>query len=252
MKGSRTSGSSCLPAGSPFIIKDVPSYRPIGLVAAQIFVRRWPLYLASCAAVFGLEALFCRFVHVRFASFYAELIGSPLISAVVLVNVGCDAAQTLQRRGERLERILERAWAIIVIDVCISLVMKMGLESMSSADAGDIFLGIAVMFLAAMLAYAEPYAALEEGAATLTVVPLAILRSMMLAWVNISRIFSLFAIQIALSIAEIALLKAVAGWGEQTLATLDLAYVALATAPLSALFAIAYLDTLAQERRTSP
>ncbi len=215
----------------------------------RLFARRWPLYTLACVVVFALEVAFYTFVHVRFANFYAELLGSPLISAVVIVNVGADATGTLERGSDRLERIVDRAWAIIVIDVGITLIMRMAFQSMSSSDAGTIFAGVAVMFLGAMLVYAEPLAALEKDVRVVTMVPLALLRSMTLAWVNISRIFSLFAIQIALAIAEIALLRAAGPAGTRTLDAIDLAYVALVTAPLTALFTVAYLDTLEQERR---
>jgi hypothetical protein len=218
-------------------------------VSARLFVRRWILYAASCGAVFGVEVLFYTFVHVRMANFYAELIGSPLLSAIVLVNIGADATHGLPTAALRLERIIERAWAIIVIDVGITMLTRAGFISMSSTDAGQIFLGVIVIFMAAMLVYAEPFAAVENDVQTLTLVPFAVLRSMMLAWVNISRIFSLFAIQIGLTIVELQLLRWLAPKGGPKLDLIDLGFVTVITAPLAALFAVAYLDTLAQERR---
>ena len=67
---SRTCVSSC-PRGLRFTIRDVPTYRPIGSTAARLFARRWPLYVGTCAAVFGLEALFYANVHVRLAEYCA-------------------------------------------------------------------------------------------------------------------------------------------------------------------------------------
>jgi hypothetical protein len=183
------------------------------------------------------------------ANFFALLIGSPLVTAVVLVNVGADATATMTSIGERIERIVERTWAILVIDVAIALMMRASFESMMTSDAGSIALGTFATFLAAMLVYAEPFAALETSVQTLTLVPFALLRSLMLAWVNIARVFSLFAIQLVISIAEIYLLQSVAPKGGRVFDIVDLAYVTVMSAVLAALFAVAYLDTAAQEQR---
>jgi hypothetical protein len=68
---------------------------------------------------------------------------------------------------------------------------------------------------------------------------------MMLAWVNMSRIFSLRAIQLAVAVlATFAhTLKL------QDPHWIELVLVALTTAPLSVLFTVAYLDTLSQEKK---
>jgi hypothetical protein len=243
-----TCDSSFQRAGFRFTISDTPSQRPIGLVAAQLFVRRWPLYALTCAVVFGIEILFMRLVHVKFAPLYAALIGVPLVNAIVTVNVGADATGALPSASARLERLLERTWAIIILDVTISIVAQVGFGSMLASDAGDILLGILVTFLAAMLVYAEPYAALESEVRTLTVVPFAIMRSMMLCWVNMPRIFKLFIVQIVVTIGQVELMR-LPGTEAQA-DTIALAYITFTSAPLAALFAVAYLDTLAQERRT--
>jgi hypothetical protein len=232
-----------------FTINDVPSYRPIGSVAAHLFARRWLLYVLTCVAVFGLEFLFYTFVHVKFATLYAMLIGSPLVSVVVLVNVGADATGTLPAAAQRFERIIERAWAIIVLDVLISIVAQIGLGSMLAPDAGDKIAGIAVFFLAGTLVYAEPFAALETEVQTITLLPFSLLRSTILSWINLPRIFSLLAIQIAVWLGQIELDRVATPRGAHAVDLIDLAYVALTSAPLAALFAIAYLDTSAQERR---
>lgn len=206
--------------------------------------------MLTCAVVFGIEVLFVTFVHVKFAALYALLIGVPLVNAIVTINVGADATGTLPTAAARLERFVERTWAIIVIDVAITLVGQIGFDTASAPDAGDILLGVLVLFLAAMLVYAEPFAALEKDVQTLTVVPFAFLRSMMLCWVNMPRILSLFMIQIAVTIVQLELAQFSARAGTQTVMLVTLAYVTVASAPLAALFTVAYLDTAAQERRS--
>lgn len=233
-----------------FIIKqDVPSYRPIGLVAARLLARRWPLYLLTSAVVFGLEALFYIFVHVKFADFYAILIGAPLISVVTIVFAGSDALGTLPDVRDRWGRIIERAWAIVVIDVALTFIWisAIGSVASNSADFATVALGVFVLILGGMLVYAEPFACLDEHVRTLTIVPFAVLRSMMLAWVNMSRIFSLLAIQLAVGV-----LGALADSAKvHDPKWIDLSLVAITTAPLSVLFMVAYLDTLSQEQKAA-
>ena len=213
-----------------------------------MLARRWLLYLCACAVVFVLQAIFLRFVHVRFSWFYAALIGMPLINAVVILNAGADAAGALPSMRARVERFLERAWAIIILDAGITLVGQIGFESLQSTDLLGMLQGLLVMFLAAMLVYAEPFACLENETQTLTIVPFAILRSMMLAWVNMSRVFSLFAVQIAVTILGLLLVRLFGGAQTQLTDMVSLAYDTVTSAVLAALFAVAYLDTLSQER----
>lgn len=208
------------------------------------------MYLGTSAVVFGLQAAFYAFVHVRFAEYYAALIGAPLVGAVVMVFAGADATGTLPAASERWGRIIERAWAIIVIDVGISFVQVAGLQTIAAgaSDAGSALMGMLALFLAAMLVYAEPFACLETQVRTRAILPLALMRSMMLAWTNMSRIFSLFAIELALSIADVGVLRLGTVAGLKDPNWLELLFWTMATAPLALLFTVAYLDTLSQEQ----
>jgi hypothetical protein len=218
------------------------------LAAARLFARRWPLYLLTSVVVFGLEALFYSYVHVKFADLYATLIASPLITVVTIVFAGSDAQGTLPDARERWGRIIERGWAIVVIDVALTFIWLSALGSVASnaSDFLNVALGVCVLIFGGMLVYAEPFACLEEHVRTLTIVPFAAMRSMMLAWVNMSRVFSLLAIQLAVGVvgqvAYAAKILPDPHW-------IDLALVALTTAPLSVLFTVAYLDTVSQERK---
>jgi hypothetical protein len=217
-----------------------------------LLARRWLLYVLTCAAVFALQAIF--YVSVRdkkLADLCAGLVGTPLVIVVVTVFTGSDATNTLTT-AERWERILERAWALIVLDVGLSFVQISGLQTMllGASDAGDTILGFLTLLLSAMLVYAEPFAALQKDVQTITLLPFALLRSMMLGWVNISRIFSLFAVQIAAMMAALLLDQAVAKAGADAAALISLAFGTVLSAPLAALFTVAYLDTLSQEQLT--
>lgn len=195
--------------------------------------------------------LFVTFVPVKFPEIYAELVFPPLVIVVVTVFAGGDATNTLTT-AQRWERILERAWAIIVIDVGLSFVNVSGLQAVQAiGDPMNAILGFLTLLLSGMLVYAEPFAALEKPAQTLTVVPFAILRSMMLGWVNVSRVFALLAVQITVEIIVLLAEQGAPHAGINPRIWVDLLMQTLLAAPLAALFTVAYLDTVSQERRTA-
>lgn len=212
-------------------------------MALQLLRRRWLLYLLTCSGVFAAQALFVHLVHVKFAVLFAGLAGAPFVNAVVMLYTGADASGAMESLRARLERLSERAWAIVLLDVGISLIATEGYGAILSSDASMILQGSIIMFMAAMLVYAEPYAILENEVSLVTLIPAALLRSMMLSWVNMSRVFSLFAVQLGAAIIAMLFFRdGLAG----------IAFGTFVTALLSALFAVAYLDTLAQERAAAP
>lgn len=197
--------------------------------------------------VLALEALFYHFVHVRFSDFYAELIGQPLIIVVATVYAGSDAREAMPKPSQRWARIVERAWAVILLDVALSFVNVVGFDTMQAGDFGNFLIGTLVLFLGAMLIYAEPYLCLDDRAEIWTMLPFAILRSMMLSWVNMSRIFALFALELSVMLAEYYVHQG-AGRVLKDPVWIDMIFSTLISVPLAVVFTVAYLDTLSQER----
>lgn len=180
---------------------------------------------------------------------FAVLVAIPLLDVVVVVNVGCDATGALQSWRERLERIVERAWAIIIIGAASTIVVSVAFAGLRSADPLDAAMSVMVMFMSAMLAYAEPYACLDEEASPYTIVPFAFLRSMMLAWVNLPRVAAFFALTLAVTLADAGLVRVLLQLRAPGPAYWEFAYGALADAAIMTVFTVGYLETLAQERR---
>lgn len=222
------------------------SLRPIGPYSARLLVRRWPLYALTCAFVYLLEVLFVQYAHVAHAARYIELIGSPLISVVVMVNVGADALGAAAGTATRWEVIVERAWAVVAVDAGMNLVFMALLRWNAGALGDPLLTTFASLTLAALLVYAEPLICLGAERRTLNIVPAALIGSCRLAWRNLPRVFYLTAFALALDVLESFLLQAGVKIGPQGLKLwVDLPFQALATLPLSALFTIAYLDTAA-------
>lgn len=199
-----------------------------------------------CAAAAVSSVGFALLVHVKGAVLYPELLAPPIIAVIVTVFVGADANNSMTV-SQCWARILERAWAIILLDIGMAFVMQSGLVALQTGDLTNAIFGFLTVLLGGMLIYAEPFAALAGDVQTLTLIPFAVLRSMMLAWVNMSRIFALLAVQIAFytvyRFAEVKLGIAASFW-------IDLLVPVFVEAPLAALFAVAYLDTVSEEHRT--
>lgn len=200
--------------------------------------------------MFGLEALFYSFVHVKGSDLYAAIVASPLITVVATVFSGADATGILPTARERWSRIIERAWAIVVIDFGITYIWQKGSAALaaSNSDFGAVLLGMLVLIAGAMLIYAEPFVCLEEDVRMRTILFAAVVRSMTLAWVNMSRVFSLFAIQLGLGILALLAHDAAHSKGMHDANWVDLAFAAFITAPVAVLITVAYLDTLSQEQ----
>ena len=229
----------------------MPSYRPLPVVTFRLLVRRWPLYLLTCAAVIALQTALAHFTHLPNVKTFVELIGSPLVIVVATVFSAADATGKVPD-APCWERIVERGWAIVLIDFGLSFISANGRAGVQSNDATNILYGFLTLLLGGMLVYAEPFAALQNEVSPLTLIPFAMLRSMTLAWVNFSRILALTAVQIGLGV----LLQLGAQYAGQVGIDADtwfwIVLQTLLSVPLAILFTVAYLDTQQQEQELFP
>lgn len=229
----------------------MPSYRPLALVTLRLLLRRWPLYLLTCAGVIALQTALVQFTHLPNVKTFVELIGSPLVIVVATVFAAADATGK-PPAALCWERILDRGWAIVLIDFGLSFINANGRAGVQSSDATDILYGFLTLLLGGMLVYAEPFAALQSEVSPFTLIPFAMLRSMTLAWVNFSRILALTAVEIGLGI----LLQLGAQYAGRAGIDADIWFwivlQTLLAAPLAILFTVAYLDTQQQEQELFP
>lgn len=221
--------------------------RPVTSAALRLIGRRWWLFLLTGICIAALENLFSRYVHVPLAALYAQLIGEPLAIVVVIVFIGCDASESLPGARERWSRILERAWAIVAIDVILSFVNLIGIGALAASNLIEAFEGLGILFLSAMLIYAEPYAALEDPVSQLSLVPYALLRSMMLAWTNGTRVLWAFMLILASAACALYIHDGAQHWMKNPI-PVDICVQTVLGMLLAALFTVAYLDALLGER----
>lgn len=214
--------------------------------AARLFARRWPFYVLTGCAVVAALALVHAFWHFRLADLYGEFIFPPMAGTVVMVWAIGDATGTLPSAALRWERIIERAWAVLVVDAAQSLLMLSWNAMMASSSAAGLVGGFCVLVFGGMLVYAEPWICAETDAPPLTLIPSSVVRSMTLAWLNMPRMFGLLALQIGAALltglAASALHRGPGFWVSTAIAS-------LLTIVFAIVFSVAYLQTDAEEAR---
>jgi hypothetical protein len=217
--------------------------------------RRWILYVAAATIILAAELALAFYSRLPHSDIVAGFLLGPILTAITNVHVANDLHAASMTARQRWERILERLWAVIVIDFIAVLVMTVGTYAMAFAGVdliGGLILGAFAFMIAAAIVYADVYASLEPEVSTLTVVPRAFLRSIVLGMLDFRRALALLAIQVLISTALQALAlfldaKHVAHsqiWGGLPLGTFLIV-------PLSALTTVIYLDLAARERQTA-
>jgi len=117
----------------------------------------------------------------------------PLLTAFIYLFISNSSDGTQRSLRAILERLLERAWAVIVIDLALSV-----LQGISMAPGSFLYALVLVPFIAATI-YADVSATLDDGISALHVLPHAIMRSLALAMraKNFGRMCLLLAAQFA-------------------------------------------------------
>lgn len=228
----------------------------IGLGAA-LYARRWPLYLAISVAVAAIQAALYFNVHVpRIESLVFILLG-PFIVTVVYVHVQSDAADDGASAGELWGRILERLWAVIVIDFvgfCLNFAFGAGLGWAFLPGGGFSDLLIAAAGLAALgiTMFADIRAAVVKDVSPVHLLPDAFSASARLALRNPSRIFFLLAVNIFASTLISLLYGALhARHVRDDLLWSNLPLEVVLAAPLAAVTTAFYLESLKRETETA-
>ncbi|MGZ3547055.1 MAG: hypothetical protein ACXWNZ_01855 [Vulcanimicrobiaceae bacterium] len=222
--------------------------------ALRLCVRRWPLYLAVCSVVAAAEYAAIALSHFSaLISIVVSLLLPPVVAATVTVNVAADALgeeSAIPRTG----RILERLWAVIVIELIQWYVYANSTSVVYSASGlaylGVLFLGVLGFMLLAGIIYADVDACLEQPVKTLTLVPFAFLRSLSLAFADPRRALVLLALQV---VSDLLLRLALLGLLSMHIAHAEVWVIILGTlmvVPVWAFTTVVYLDLIWRQRET--
>ncbi len=86
----------------------------------------------------------------------------PLLTTLVYAFVWSDSDEEPHANAATWERVLERAWAVIVIDLIFTILVGTGLRGIVTQDPLEIGIGIVILLLAAQLVFADTSATVDE------------------------------------------------------------------------------------------
>lgn len=218
----------------------------------QLFGRRWPLYVAVTFAVASLQAALYFSVHIHRIGLLSLILLGPIIVTVVYVHAHSDAADPAASAAHLWGRVLERLWAVILIDFVVTgltFVFGLGLATAFSPAGGaaDFFAGAFGLFALGLVVFADVHASVSESVSTLLLLPDAFVTSAGLAVRNVSRVLFILALSIFISTGSSFAFGALHGHHVRNDAFLaDLLFEVIFAAPMAAILTAFYLDCLAR------
>jgi hypothetical protein len=119
------------------------------------------LYAAATACVIGAQALVVFVWRVPFGIAYSGFVLPPLLTTLVYAFVWADSDDTPQTAASTWERVLERAWAVIIIDLVLTILINTGIGGIVAQDPVDVVLGVVILVIAAPLVFADASATVD-------------------------------------------------------------------------------------------
>ena len=136
----------------------------------------------------GAEALIVFNWHPKppLAEYVASVIIEPFFVAIVTAFTYADVRGDLSA-GATWSRVLERSWAVLIIELLVQLITAIGFQSISATDVFDKLLGAGVLIVAVSLIFASVHAIVVDDAEPWwLLVPRSLGASMAVAWQGIA------------------------------------------------------------------
>lgn len=172
----------------------------------------------------------------------------PILTTLVYGFVAADARPEPAAASSVWERVLERSWAVIVIDFVVSYVTALGLAGSTSPNALDLIAGLSAFALSVLFVFADASATVDGDVGVLTVIPYGFVRSVQAAWRRpvLPRALAIFSIQLLVAAVQIALGALLQrGHVADALFWSEIPLLTVVVPPLSALTVLVYLDARA-------
>jgi len=199
-----------------------------------------------------VQALLELVFHVPHGTDVGNAIVQPMLVTLVYAFVWIDARDEESPPMTAWERLLERAWAVIVIDFLFGQVAGLALALAIAPDPVFVVLGILGCALSALLIFADASATVDDDATAWTLIPKSVVKSVATAWhaVTFSRALAIFSIQLLFFAIESGLTDLLtnahaadpAFWGFVPLSV-------LVTPAFAAVTAVVYCDATAPEKQ---
>lgn len=207
--------------------------------------RRLGLYTAAVALAIGLQVAIVALVPAKHADLAASGIVLPMLTALIYAFVAGDALKTSDDRAI-WGRILERVWAVIVIDFINTAFAVVSLAVTSAGTLAALAGGTALQMLVALTVFADVVAVLDDdGDRWFTLVTRSYARTFGIALQrgNLWRCFVVYGLSLVALVLETGLaelvtrigIPSVSFWGPLALGT-------ILAVPISAFTIVVYFD----------
>lgn len=145
--------------------------------ALHVIGRHWLVFAIAAVATVLFEGAIHAFARVAHADELAILVVPQAITAICYAFAGLDAAEQ-PPCAEVWPRILERIWAVVILNVALELAFLFGSASAdTTGGAQSFFMQLAIMLVMVLLAFSDVAAVLQPNLRMRDVLPFALLRS---------------------------------------------------------------------------
>ena len=110
----------------------------------------------------GAQALIVFVWRIPHGLDYSGFVLPPILTTLVYAFVWNDSDEAPQTAASTWERVLERAWAVIVIDLLFSILVNTGISALVVQDPIGVVLGIVILTVAVPLVFADTSATVDE------------------------------------------------------------------------------------------
>ncbi len=208
--------------------------------------------MVACVSV-ALQAAIVYLWHAKNAVLVANFIVPPLF--VAIVNAFTFADLDGETTADTWLRILERSWAVLIVDLLLTFLVIVGFVYLESDDFFARALGAVMIVLYVSMIFADVHATTGEAEPWWLLIPRSFGASMAAAWQRaaFSRAMICF---VAITLLPTAIVYGLeAAFGQRHVPHADLwanaVTVALALPPTQAFCALVYLDAIGYESKRS-
>lgn len=213
--------------------------------ALRLTLARSGFYAGCIAAAIVAQAAIVLLWRAPEAIVIAQATILPVLSAIVYAFAYADTQDRETPDSQVWLRVLERSWAVIAIDYGLNAIIGAALGSpQSSANVFGALAGGLLLFLTALLLFADVSATVDDGDGTLLLIPRSIVRSVAAALYpgNILGAIAIVSMELVLAMLEGLLSQAlVAAHVAHALLWASVPLTTVATVPIGIYTTLLYL-----------
>ena len=166
-------------------------------VTGALLLRRLGLYTILVILSVAAEGALVRYMHAPLGEGLANALVLPIFATIVYAFAGADARNG-DATGNVWLRVLERVWAVIVIDF-ITFVIAASSATSGAQTLAAVIVGSLELLLVVLFTFVDVAAVLDDEESWVLLIPHAFVKGVTIAWSRgtLIRCFILYALQLA-------------------------------------------------------